>query len=143
MNIAAPVKLGTSVVAVVQTNAWVVAGQRSGSPNRSTQPLAGGGVVGAAGRLDVDLGRQRDREDLAVRRLRDAELEAQRGCCRILDDLDPEHRELGGDACAAGGRQAHSPARASSDAKKSATAPSIARPPEIPSQRDLIIPTSS
>ena len=36
VNIPAPVNVGTSVVACAQTNGCVVAGQRSGSPKRST-----------------------------------------------------------------------------------------------------------
>ncbi len=39
--------------------------------------------------------------------------------------------------------RAHLAAASSSDAKNSATASSIALPPEMPSQRDLIMPTSS
>ena len=115
------------------------------------EALARRRVVVAPSRLDVDLRRQRDREDLALRRLGDAQPEAQRGRGGVLDDLDAEHGELGRDRrrhTAAGGqalgfaRGAHAPCR-SSAAKNSATASSIARPPEMPSQRDLIMPTSS
>ena len=115
------------------------------------EALARGRVVIAPSRLDVDLRRQRDREDLALRGLGDAQPEAQRRRDRVLDDLGAEHRELGRDRrrrTAAGGqalgfaRGAHAPCR-SSEPKNSATASSIARPPEMPSQRDLIMPTSS
>ena len=86
------------------------------------EALARGRIVIAPSRLDVDLRRQRDREDLALRGLGDAQPEAQRGRGRVLDDLGAEHGELGRDRrrrAAAGGqalgfaRGAHAPCRSS------------------------------
>ena len=104
-------------------------------------------VVAASRRLDVDLRGQGDREDLALRALGDLEREAQGGRGRVLDRLHAEHGELGvivAGTRAGGGRPGLAsprrsralPARAPS--KNAATASSIARPPEMPSQRALI-----
>ena len=125
-------------------------GPALGLAEQVDEALARGGVVLAPGRLDVDLRGQRDREDLAPRGLGDAQAEAQRRRDRVLHDLDAEHRELGRDrrrqpapAGTPSARVRSSRALPASAPKNSATASSIARPPEMPSQRDLIMPTSS
>ena len=76
----------------------MVAAQRSGSPNRSTSALAGLGVVAAPRGIDVDLRGQRDREDLAARRLGHAEGERSVGAAASGTHVDVVDPELGRDA---------------------------------------------
>ena len=74
--------------------------------------------------------------DLAPQRVGDVQVEAQRRRGRVRHRLRVEDGEDGLER--RGGLDAH----ARSSAKNSAIAPSTPLPPVIPSQRDLIMPTS-
>ena len=142
-KVVAPVNPGTLVATRAHANPLVDGGPRSGWPEQLAQPLSGLRVIAAPCRVDHHLRGKRDRLHLDALRLGDERLEAHRRSGREREVRGAGDLELGCGYRTRRRLNAHRvTARARIAAKNSGTAVSIAEPPEIPSQRDLISPTS-
>ncbi len=71
-NTVEPLNAGTTVATRIHDRPWVDGVQLAGRPEQLGEPLAGPGVVSAAGRVDHHLGGERDRLDLVAGRVRHA-----------------------------------------------------------------------